>query len=204
MNSSDVIITNSILWSNFGALFYSPSESGVTSLGISFSNIQEGVDVLSEMNSVILLDGGNNFNVDPDFCDVDAYQYNLQELSSCLTMSESGNIIGAHVLSCDQVLSSLKEVVPTKFSLMQNYPNPFNPATNIKFEIINRDFYDLKIYNLSGQLIISLFSEIKEPGFHNVSWNSLDKNGFKVPTGTYLYVLKNSKYNQTKKMLLIK
>jgi flagellar hook assembly protein FlgD len=119
-------------------------------------------------------------------------------------MSESGNIIGAHVLSCDQVLSSLKEVVPTKFSLMQNYPNPFNPATNIKFEIINRDFYDLKIYNLSGQLIISLFSEIKEPGFHNASWNSLDKNGFKVPTGTYLYVLKNSKYNQTKKMLLIK
>jgi hypothetical protein len=32
----------------------------------------------------------------------------------------------------------------------------------------------------------------------------VDKNGSKVPSGAYFYVLKNSKYNQTKKMILIK
>jgi len=204
MNSSDVVISNSILWSNSESLFYSPGESGVTSLEISFSNIQEGIDVLSEMSSVILTDGGSNYNVDPIFCDIDVSQYNLQESSSCLTMSDSGGVIGSHLLGCDQVLSTLKEAVPVKFSLMQNYPNPFNPSTNIKIEILNREFYDLSIYNLSGQLIIKLFSEIKESGFYTVNWNSLNKNGFKVPSGVYVYVLKNSKYRQTKKMILMK
>ena len=204
MNSSDVIISNSILWSNSESLFYSPSESGVTSLEISFSNIQEGIDVLSEMSSVLLTDGGNNYNLDPDFCDIEASHYNLQESSSCFTMSDSDGIIGSHLLSCDQILSTMKDVIPSEFSLMQNYPNPFNPATNIKIEIINRDFYDLSIYNISGQLITSLLSEVKEPGFYGISWNSVDGNGLKVPSGTYFYVLKNSKYNQTKKMILIK
>ena len=204
MNSSDVVISNSILWSNSESLFYCPSESGVTSLEISYSNIQESIDVLSEMSSVILTDGGNNYNLDPDFCDIELSQYNLQESSSCFTMSESGNVIGSYLPGCDQTLSSLKEVSPSKFSLMQNYPNPFNPTTNIVIEIIDRDFYNLSIYNISGQLIISLLSGVKEPGSYSIRWSSVDKNGSKVPSGAYFYVLKNSKYNQTKKMILIK
>ena len=51
---------------------------------------------------------------------------------------------------------------------------------------------------------------IKNNGFKVTKINKsnipkvLNKNGFKVPSGVYVCVLKNSKYRQTKKMILMK
>ena len=180
-------LTNSIIWGN------NPNQiQGFGTPTITYSDIQGGWN------------GVGNIDSDPLFCNSDSGDFTLTENSPCIGTGRNGANMGALDVECEAILLTDKDVIPLQYVLHQNYPNPFNPATNIKFEIVNRDFYDLAIYNLSGQLIVSLFSEVKDAGFHNIRWNSLDKNGFKVPTGTYLYILSNSKYNQIKKMVLLK
>lgn len=204
MHSSDVSISNSIMWSNTGLLFYAPPESGVTSLEISFTNLEDGIEIIEEMSSLLLTAGENIYQTEPQFCDENQSIYNLQETSECMTLSESGAIIGSYTISCDAILSIDKNIILNKFSLFQNFPNPFNPTTNIKFHIQHGDIYELSIFGLSGNLIHTLFSEFRGPGDHFVQWNSRDMNGLKVPSGAYIYVLKSMNHKESRKMILLK
>ncbi|MEX2363306.1 MAG: hypothetical protein WD597_06765, partial [Balneolaceae bacterium] len=57
-------------------------------------------------------------------------------------------------------LSNEKDEIPQKTVLHQNYPNPFNPKTNITFDLEKPGFVTLKVYNLLGQEVITLASDI--------------------------------------------
>ena len=100
MHSSDVSISNSIMWGNLGMLFYTTFESGVTSLEISFTNIEDGIETIEEMSSILLNTSGNNYQIEPQFCDENQSNYNLQETSECMTLSEFGSIIGSNMMIC--------------------------------------------------------------------------------------------------------
>jgi len=90
--------------------------------------------------------------------------------------------------------------LPSIFRLHQNYPNPFNPTTNIQFSIPKTEFVTLKIYNLLGQEVSILVSDIRQAGNYKVEW---DASGF--ASGVYLYRLETDKgFFQTKKLILLK
>lgn len=204
MNSSDVTISNSILWNNFGSLFYSPPESGVTSLGVSFTNIEGGIIEIEYINSILLSTQDTIYNVDPQFCDVNQSSYGLQEISECNDLSDSGEILGSLIQSCEETLYNQSDIVTSQFKLYQNYPNPFNPLTNITFFVQNEGVYDLSIFDLRGNLIITLFDGFKSPGAYSVIWDSKNARGYNMPSGAYIYRLKSINQNKTKKMILVK
>jgi len=89
--------------------------------------------------------------------------------------------------------------VPTSYNLEQNYPNPFNPMTNIKFQMPNSGFVQLKIFNLLGQEVATLVNEKLQPGTYKVDWDATN-----YPSGVYYYKLIAGDYAETKKMVLIK
>ncbi|MBW7842795.1 MAG: LamG domain-containing protein, partial [Ignavibacterium sp.] len=64
------------------------------------------------------------------------------------------------------VLTDVKDEtqLPTEFALLQNYPNPFNPSTNIQYAIANRQFVQLKVYDVLGNEIATLVNEEKSAG----------------------------------------
>lgn len=93
--------------------------------------------------------------------------------------------------------------IPNGFSLEQNYPNPFNPTTQISFTLPENSLVNLKIYNITGQLIKS-FDGYYPPGTHTITWDGTNLNGENVGSGIYFYKLETEKIKQTKKMLLIK
>jgi hypothetical protein len=92
-----------------------------------------------------------------------------------------------------------KTGIPSYFNLSQNYPNPFNPTTQIKYQIANDGFVNLKVYNELGEEVSTLIDKFQQAGFYSVEFN-----GENLPSGMYYYRIKTSEFNQTKKMVLIK
>jgi hypothetical protein len=93
-----------------------------------------------------------------------------------------------------------------KFSLQQNYPNPFNPNTIIEFTVSSALVHGnstlktiVKIYDVLGNEVRTLFDESAEPGNHKVEF---DASG--LPSGIYFYQLRAGSFIETKKMTLLR
>ena len=88
---------------------------------------------------------------------------------------------------------------PANYVLYQNYPNPFNPETNIKFNLSDRGFVSLKIFDILGREVAVLVNEAMEPGIHEFNFNAGQLN-----SGVYLYRLTTENFTETKRMVLLK
>ncbi|MFC1539042.1 M56 family metallopeptidase [Candidatus Latescibacterota bacterium] len=75
---------------------------------------------------------------------------------------------------------------PTSFELRQNYPNPFNQNTTIEFSLPESGSVNLVIYNIMGQKVRELVSDIMEPGVHSTVWDGRDEYGNEVASGMYI------------------
>ena len=91
------------------------------------------------------------------------------------------------------------EKAPLHFQLSDNYPNPFNPSTNITFSIASKNFVTLKIYDVIGREVATLFSGELEAGEYAQQWNAA---GF--PSGVYFYRLQAGDFVDVKKLELLK
>jgi hypothetical protein len=89
--------------------------------------------------------------------------------------------------------------IPVQYMLEQNFPNPFNPSTTIQYAVPEKSIVRITIYNLIGQQVAILVNEIKDAGYHSVEWNPV-----KMTSGVYFYELKADKYQNVKKLLLLK
>lgn len=96
--------------------------------------------------------------------------------------------------------------LPKAFALNQNYPNPFNPSTTIFYSIPDGESIStkLEIYNIRGQLVSTLVSGVKAPGYYQVMWDGTDRNGMRVTSGVYFYRLTAGDFMQTRKMVILK
>ncbi len=93
----------------------------------------------------------------------------------------------------------------TRFALHQNYPNPFNPQTTITFEIPAQSYQpdvNVAIYDITGQLVKTLFSGTLSGGVYELQWDGTQNNGSPAPSGIYFVQLRYGFLSQTKKMIL--
>jgi len=97
-----------------------------------------------------------------------------------------------------------KVALPEYFKMDQNYPNPFNPETKINFQLPKDEFVNIRIHSILGQEIFELTNRHYQAGYHHVIWNGKDKTGNKVTSGIYVYHIKAGKFEQVKKMILLK
>ena len=88
--------------------------------------------------------------------------------------------------------------------LYTNYPNPFNPYTVIKFEIKNASLVTLDIFSVDGKQVRTLINDNLKSGVHSVIWDGKDKNGVKVPSGTYFYQINAGGFKSVKRALFLK
>ena len=100
--------------------------------------------------------------------------------------------------------------IPQNFKLEQNYPNPFNPTTTIQFNLPADGFVTLKVYNILGQEVATLYDHVAmTEGLQHAEFN-----GANVASGVYFYRLVaqtvnengqvGSTFTQVKKMMLVK
>ena len=88
---------------------------------------------------------------------------------------------------------------PRLFALNQNYPDPFNPTTQISYSIPETGLVTLKIYNILGQEVATLFSGMKDAGNYEATFD-----GSKLASGVYFYRLQAGNQMQVKKMVMLK
>jgi len=94
--------------------------------------------------------------------------------------------------------------LPYRFELAQNYPNPFNPATRIEYSLPRRSHVTIAVYNVLGQLVLTLVDREEPAGWHETSWRGVAANGESVASGVYLYRFQAGDYVETRKMLFLK
>jgi hypothetical protein len=94
--------------------------------------------------------------------------------------------------------------LPLDYILYQNYPNPFNPVTIVKFQVPQTTNVSVKIYDMLGQEIRTLYDGQVQRGTHTLQWDGLNDSSVKMSSGTYIYRIKAGDFIQSKKMLLLK
>ncbi|MGE5796961.1 MAG: 5'-nucleotidase C-terminal domain-containing protein [Ignavibacteria bacterium] len=88
---------------------------------------------------------------------------------------------------------------PYEYALMQNYPNPFNPATNFEFRIADFELVSLKVYDILGNEVATIVNEELPAGNYKYQWNAS-----RLASGVYFYQLRTGKFEDTKKLILMK
>jgi hypothetical protein len=81
-----------------------------------------------------------------------------------------------------------------------NYPNPFNPTTNIQFSVPQDGYASLKVYNILGQEVATLFSGMAKAGHYIPA----TFNASRLTSGIYLARLQYSGKSLIQRMLLMK
>jgi len=87
----------------------------------------------------------------------------------------------------------------SEFEIMQNYPNPFNSLTKIKWQLDERNYVMLKVYDVLGNEIETLVKEEMPAGLHEVNFNANN-----LSSGIFFYTLSAGNKSITKKMILMK
>ncbi|HGY56500.1 MAG TPA: tandem-95 repeat protein [Caldithrix abyssi] len=147
-----------------------------------------------------------------------AISYNYNPETDTLTIYSS-DIIGEFYLFCtltddsnatdkDTITITVEDLsgildelngIPKDYSLMQNFPNPFNPQTTIVFGLPVASDVRIDVYNIVGQKVTTLFNGRKQAGYHKIQF---DASGYS--SGIYLYRIQAGKFQQVKRMLLLK
>ncbi|MBD3169801.1 MAG: T9SS type A sorting domain-containing protein [candidate division Zixibacteria bacterium] len=95
--------------------------------------------------------------------------------------------------------SAKNRIIPEEPSLSEAYPNPFNAEVTIPFTLTSAGHVELKVYNLSGQLVETLADSHFDSGNQYVTW---DASG--LTSGIYFYKLSTDGKTFTKRMTLLK
>jgi hypothetical protein len=120
---------------------------------------------------------------------------------STLRYSEFEIIVGESE-SVEEIVNS---VVPLEYALGKNYPNPFNPTTTIPLSLPEQSEVLLKVFNVLGQEVVTLFQGTLDAGRHYFVWEGTNKAALKMPSGIYIYQMStNTGFQFTGKMVLLK
>lgn len=96
-------------------------------------------------------------------------------------------------------VAELEGSTPKSFSLSQNFPNPFNPTTQINYSIPLSGHVSLKVYDLLGEEVATLFDGVRTPGDYVVSFE-----GAGLASGVYLYQLRANSFTATRRLILLR
>lgn len=70
-----------------------------------------------------------------------------------------------------------------------NYPNPVNNSTTFEFNLQESANITLKVYDMVGNVVKTVFDGFQYAGNNKVSWDTKNEAGLALPSGSYLYEL---------------
>lgn len=80
-----------------------------------------------------------------------------------------------------------EETEDNQIAEISNYPNPFTLYTNIRFGTPMEGEVKIRVYNLLGELVRTVYADLSVAGSQEVTIYAVDEYGAPLPSGTYLY-----------------
>ncbi len=131
-----------------------------------------------------------------DLRSIQDYVFTPATISAQMTVA-----VGTH----NAMASVLSDVLPKVFALDNNFPNPFNPTTTLPVSVPHAAEITLKVYNILGAEVRTVFAGQVEAGRYWIVWDGKNEAGAPVATGVYLArFTADAGVSMVKKMLLMK
>ena len=86
----------------------------------------------------------------------------------------------------------------------QNYPNPFNPTTQFVVGLPEVSRLEVAVYNVLGQKVTTLVDELREAGYHTITWNGTGREGLAASSGVYFVKMKAGSFTGIRKIMMMK
>lgn len=101
-------------------------------------------------------------------------------------------------------LATEEEEIYELDKMITAYPNPFNPEVTISFNLREKQYVELDIYNIKGQHVRGLTASEYSLGRHEVIWKGDNDQDSIVSSGVYYLKLQTGGNIYTEKVVLIK
>ena len=93
--------------------------------------------------------------------------------------------------------------------LLPNYPNPFNPETWIPYQLADAADVSVKIYDVGGRLVRTIFIGFKPVGYYltrerSAYWDGRNETGETVSSGVYFIQFLSGDFAATQRVVVVK
>ena len=91
------------------------------------------------------------------------------------------------------------DLQPENFRILSAYPNPFNALTRLTYVTPVASHISIKVYDISGSTIATLFNGAQSAGYHVAVWDSKD-----IAAGIYFARMESVGFSAVRKITLVK
>ena len=91
-----------------------------------------------------------------------------------------------------------------RLELAQNRPNPTHGSAIIPFTLKRPGVVRVRVYDITGRSIRTLFEGQLTPGSHAVRWDGLQGDGMPAKAGAYFYELSTAGERLTRRLVLLR
>jgi hypothetical protein len=81
-------------------------------------------------------------------------------------------------------------------------PSPFRESTTIRLELDRGGSVSVRVFNVSGALVRTLFSGSLAAGRHDIFWNAKTNQGEAAASGVYFCQVQSSSGSATRRLVL--
>lgn len=131
---------------------------------------------------------------DADLVENTTYYYVVSAIDFHGNESDYSSEVSATVVGIEN-----SGLIPMEFVLNQNFPNPFNPETTISYQLPESAIVTISVYDISGRLVETIYSDTQAPGYYSVHWKPSSQS-----TGVYIARIEAGEYSQMIRMLFLK
>jgi len=137
----------------------------------------------------------------------DATEMDPGEYSCELVVINNDPTLGDLIVPVVMVVSDGASVgtLPVAFTSFAASPNPFHPSSaTLRFTLAASGQAELKLIDVQGRLVRTLFSGRVEPGLSEIGWDGRDNAGRPVASGTYYARLTVNGDSRVKPLVLVR
>jgi len=93
---------------------------------------------------------------------------------------------------------------PNSFFLTTAGPNPFRTTTAITYGVAKKSEVDISVYDVTGRLVKTLVSGVKDAGTYTIQWNGTDNYGHSLASGTYFLRMTTDSYKAIRNLMILR